>query len=1046
MAYSVGSIWRKWDLHIHTPASYVWRGKQLREQTAAEREVTCKSIVDRFNATDVDAFGIMDYWTFDGYLALRQYLESNPNATTKTIFPGIELRLEAPADFRLNTHVLFCNTVSCERLQNFIARLTVGGPNGRPPTRENLIEIARSYNDGKIRDAGLKPADRGDDDKMYELGLKTVVVTRESLERALALISDELRLIIQPYDTNDGLEDLDWKRHPFEDSYLMQLADMFETRDEVHVNLFLGNGHPTKANVGREFIHNLGGYAKPCVSGSDAHEITKYGIYPGNRITWLKAQPTFAGLRQVTHEPQLRCFIGMKPPKLEHIECNPTKYMTGLAIRKIDGSSLDEVWFDGITRPLNPGLIAIIGNKGSGKSALADIIALAGNSHCPEMEFLNDKRFRKGGVKAKHFVAKLIWADGSENEVNLDQQPDKEQPERVRYLPQQFIENLCNEIAAGNETNFERELRKVIFSHVPEDRHLGKASLDELLAYTVESHRKAITQLQMKLGETNTEIVEVEREISEETIKSYRSALSLKQNEIDAHEKAKPEVGDAPKGNLTPEAKAATEELEKVQRELAELDRKLNDLKAERTAVVARDALLTRLSGHVGNFEAVYKDFVQGTENEFAEAGFDVRKVVKLEIDLKGLKDAAKAISDRLAEIARLLNGSEAMTGLEKQTVGAKARIDTLRATLDAPQKRYQDALAHLAQWTARKAELVGSVDKPDTLEYLRFRLESAEKTLPARLSELKERRRQYVREIHAELLKIREVHEELYSPVQNVASTNEFAKDSLHLRFDAFLAPFQFEQNFMEYIHRNKKGNFYGEEESRESLRVLFDNRDFNKTEDVVSFLDDTMIALTEISRGGAKERLTIQSQLRQGKRVVDFYNYLFKLTYLEPRYTLRLGDKDISQLSPGEKGALLLVFYLLLDQAEIPIIIDQPEQNLDNESVVTLLVDCIRRARARRQVIIVTHNPNLAVVCDADQIIYSKIDKAHGHRITYTAGAIEDYPINKFAIDVLEGTYKAFSNRGRKYHKPREPMVDRGTRPSAAISGTLVVSGEVT
>ena len=139
-----------------------------------------------------------------------------------------------------------------------------------------------------------------------------------------------------------------------------------------------------------------------------------------------------------------------------------------------------------------------------------------------------------------------------------------------------------------------------------------------------------------------------------------------------------------------------------------------------------------------------------------------------------------------------------------------------------------------------------------------------------------------------------------------------------------------------------------------------------------------------------------------------------------LEPRYALKLDEKDISQLSSGEKGALLLVFYLLLDPEQIPIIIDQPEQNLDNESVVKLLVDCIRQARARRQVIIVTHNPNLAVVCDADQVICCRLDKAHGNRVTYDCGAIEDGPINKTAVDVLEGTYPAFDNRRRKYHKP--------------------------
>jgi ABC-type lipoprotein export system ATPase subunit len=1018
---SKGSIWRKWDLHIHTPASFEWRGKRFYDQSPEEKRDTCKAIMDRMNETDVDAFGVMDYWTFDGYFALRDYLQANPSATSKAIFPGLEFRLEAPTDYRLNTHVLFSNTVSKETLQNFLARLCIGGPNGVPPTKENFIEIAKQYDAGKLRHHGLTAADKADDGKMYKLGLQTAVVTRESLEKALELIPEELRLIVQPYDTNDGLEDLDWKRHPFDDSYLMKLAHIFETRDQIHVDLFLGNGHATKPNVGAEFIDNLGGYAKPCVSGSDAHEIAKYGVYPSDRITWLKAQPSFAGLQQVTHEPQLRCFIGVKPPKTDHVEKNPTKYITGISLEKVD-VSLEEVWFDGVTLELNPGLIAIIGNKGSGKSALADILALAGNSHCPEMEFLNDQRFRKGGLKAAHFAAKLTWADGTENRVTLDQESDTEQPERVRYLPQQFIENLCNEIASGNETNFERELKKVIFSHVPEEKRLGKASLDELLDYTVESHRKAISQFQGKVADTNATIVTIEREISEETIKSYRSALSLKQSELDAHEKTKPEVAQPPNENQTaPEAKKAMEDLANAQVELSQINQNLNDLKTERTGTVAKNALLTRLGGHVTNFETAYRDFVSETKKEFSDAGFDVEKLVKLEVDRQPLVAATKMATDRLAAIAGLINGTDAAVGLEQRCTNAKAKLDGLQAMLAAPQKKYQEDLAKLAQWTARKAELVGTAEKPDTIEHLKARIENAEKSLPRQLNDLKEQRRQLVRDIHGELLAVRQVHQDLYSPVQQVASTNDFAKEALHLRFDAFLAPSQFEENFLDFIHRNKKGNFYGDEESKDSLRELFNNRDFNKTEDVVSFLDGIMIALTLVDRAGVAETLTIQSQLKASKKVADFYNYLFQLTYLEPRYTLKLGDKDISQLSPGEKGALLLVFYLLLDQEEIPIIIDQPEQNLDNESVVTLLVDCIRRARARRQVIIVTHNPNLAVVCDADQIVYSRIDKAHGHRITYTAGAIEDYPINKLAVDVLEGTYKAFSNRGRKYHKPR-------------------------
>ena len=106
-----------------------------------------------------------------------------------------------------------------------------------------------------------------------------------------------------------------------------------------------------------------------------------------------------------------------------------------------------------------------------------------------------------------------------------------------------------------------------------------------------------------------------------------------------------------------------------------------------------------------------------------------------------------------------------------------------------------------------------------------------------------------------------------------------------------------------------------------------------------------------------------------------------------------------------------------MLIDKDDTPLVIDQPEENLDNETVAKLLVPAVRYAKNRRQIILVTHNPNLAVVCDADQVIHASIDKADGNRVTYVSGAIEDPSITKLIVDVLEGTKPAFDLRDAKY-----------------------------
>lgn len=122
---------------------------------------------------------------------------------------------------------------------------------------------------------------------------------------------------------------------------------------------------------------------------------------------------------------------------------------------------------------------------------------------------------------------------------------------------------------------------------------------------------------------------------------------------------------------------------------------------------------------------------------------------------------------------------------------------------------------------------------------------------------------------------------------------------------------------------------------------------------------------------------------------------------------------------MSPGERGGLLLVFYLMLDRRDIPLVIDQPEDNLDNKSVYEILVKFLKKAKKRRQIIIVTHNPNLAVVADAEQIIHVSIDKKKDNDFDFVSGSIENPVTNALALDILEGTRPAFDNRRLKYRK---------------------------
>ena len=212
-----------------------------------------------------------------------------------------------------------------------------------------------------------------------------------------------------------------------------------------------------------------------------------------------------------------RVYIGSEPPKVTDVKKRPQRYIRSIDIKKVQGSPLLEQWFD-CSILFNPGLVAIIGNKGSGKSALADIVALGGNSQQESnFSFLNENKFRNSREdKSVHFEATLSWHSGDDEVYPLSRRHDLEDVERVRYIPQSYLERLCNEFASKGGGSFDMELRAVIFSHIPTAERLGKQSLDLLLDYFGEETYDRINTLRGQLSKTNRDISSLEEDAAPE--------------------------------------------------------------------------------------------------------------------------------------------------------------------------------------------------------------------------------------------------------------------------------------------------------------------------------------------------------------------------------------------------------------------------------------------------------------------------------------------------------------------------------------------------
>ncbi|MDO6490196.1 MULTISPECIES: TrlF family AAA-like ATPase [unclassified Cellulophaga] len=164
---------------------------------------------------------------------------------------------------------------------------------------------------------------------------------------------------------------------------------------------------------------------------------------------------------------------------------------------------------------------------------------------------------------------------------------------------------------------------------------------------------------------------------------------------------------------------------------------------------------------------------------------------------------------------------------------------------------------------------------------------------------------------------------------------------------------------------------------------------------------------------------------------RYLEFYHYygihsktfknklfdeLERKKYLKVFPILKYKGKDLNKISVGQKGTVYLKMMLATEAFSKPIIFDQPEDDLDNEFIMQNLIGLFKELKQYRQVIIVTHNANLVVNADAEQVIVaSNLDG----KLNYTSGSLEDNEINSKICQILEGGEIAFEKRRNKYQK---------------------------
>lgn len=1019
MSFRRGSTWAKWDLHVHSPASFNWSGgSRLHELEPDQRDAVMATWVNTINESDVVAFAVMDYWTFDGILALRAHARAHPGALRKTVFPGIELRVQSPTSFRLNIHAILSDELSDQQIRDFQSELKVQIIDGaqRNLSTEALREYVRSLHDDQLADKGLAREQLADQEAAWRAGSETAEVTLESFRAAMASLPAESAVVFQPWDTYNGLSELKWRSHYTAAHQLFSQPEIFECKAEATRHAFLG----IETNANRAWFAGfwtaLGQRARLPVRGSDAHAFGQYGKFQSALPTWLKAAPTFRGLLQTIKEPAQRSWLGELPPKLRKMQSRPSSFIDRVQLRKAQAHNLaNEDWFDGQELPLSPDLVAVIGNKGSGKSALADVVALLGDtSNVDSFSFLTTSRFRdKKNNRSLHFEGELTWSNKVSNTRRLSEDPLPTAVERVRYIPQSYFERVCSGQSEADLREFTGQIERVIFAHVPTHLRGDAEDLSDLLRRQEAETNRQVTSLRSELQAMNGQVCTLRRRSSKKARDELMSALALREQQLADLQGAEPPSVEAP-------SKESVEEDPNVV--------KLAALIADKKLIVDGTATASgKLTETQGRFQAATRvvaglravgqlvaQEVNRLRSDAVLAGLDIDALVQLTLDEPRAADAQTALKADVVTLQESISGSG--TGsFASRAAALDAEIEKVRADLGSQQLAVQAARERHLAWEREVLALTGSSEVPTTIAHVQAQIAAVDAG-PARILALQESRDAKAKEIAAELLQIRASREAVVATARTTieAVLPKYPGFSLDFVNEVFVVGL--EERFFALV-KQVSGTFRGEDDGPRAFREIVDAQPIETSDDLLALAARIERELVNEDRGGEVVEHDIDALVRTRRTAEDVLDLLYGFEYIQPRFTLAQGGQPLTQLSPGQRGAMLLVFFLLVEDSDLPIVLDQPEENLDNETVYALLVPAIKKAKESRQIIMVTHNANLAVCCDAEQVVHSSFDRTQRSTMSYVSGPIEEASINALVVNVLEGTRPAFDNRRSKY-----------------------------
>ncbi|ANW96256.1 hypothetical protein AXE80_08170 [Wenyingzhuangia fucanilytica] len=680
----------------------------------------------------------------------------------------------------------------------------------------------------------------------------------------------------------------------------------------------------------------------------------------GSRFTYIKMDetPSLEGLRQAFLLPSHRIVN-------DFVDATSTTNKPEFWIKSITITNTTLTGTVPFKIGFNPQLNTIIGGRGSGKSSILRFIRGVFNRTSNLENFADlvkehNSFYKTNEVKGTESVG--VFNDVSTIEVEFVRKDFL-----YRVIASEIVSSVnqtieINKLVDGNWEKIEEEE----FLNFLEFEQYSQKQIFEIS----KDHNALLDRVDLNVEEIGQ--LKDKRKVAKENFLKSCITIRTHQVSLKSRLKLKTDIEDLKK-KLETLDKAGIKELMAEKKSFAEEEKLLNDYKEQ------IQVLVNQLEGLKTEF-----DIEQPDETGFSESNREELKII--------LTEVKEALSTKATEYEALITSiSQIKTDLETKLTSSQWK------------QAYTTALTN---YDVKKAELEAEgVENIDQYEAITKEIETKEEELVA-LDIIKEKER-------LELVERAKYQEEFIQlskdiTVKRKAFIDENVTDGkIRVKIKPFRSQTSFElqvrkiigkdTSFEEDFKKLKELCFQGNVEQKiEEVKKVFRKNYFDDNADVVG--GHFKNAVKGITDAGMDE---LELFMPEDEVVVEY----------KPENAVTF--KSLSTASAGQRTTAILTF--LLSFGTIPLILDQPEDDLDNRLVYDLIVDRLKIAKRSRQIIVVTHNANIPVNGDAEYII--SMDSESQHTSVLHSGTVEIEEIKKEICDVMEGSEKAFKMRSDRY-----------------------------